>query len=573
MALLGVGIPAAAGERGRGVRTPSSVRFTTSPDCGGSADGSPCLEASGEFAPLQTDEVETLARNAAAALSDPHMTIAVVDRAGRVLALARKPEADPANDDLAVGLARTAAFFSHDMAPLSSRTVRFISGVHFPPGVRDAPTAPLYGIENTNRGCDLNVTFNPGKCVPRATSLNALPCNAFDARGCGTGPVTGKVQPYDSHDGGKHPSWLGLEGPGNPKGLPVNAGGIPIYRVSDVRVTGGSLENGTANVHAEGPGHLVGGIGVAGVPSSQAEFAAFSSVALSSSHLFPAPSFPLPSPGRVFIGGVRVPFVEQGIRPTGTEAGSAVDATFIVGPQTGGCVANRYLVGPAAGSALSRDEVDRIIHQAFDAAERTRAAIRLPLGSYARMVFAVSDLDGSILALYRMPDATVFSIDVAVAKSRNVIYFSSADVSADLPGLPSGTAVSNRTISFGAQPLFPAGIDGTTPGPFFGLFQHDLGNVCSQGTQLANANQNGVVFFPGSIPLYRDGHLVGGLGVSGDGVEQDDYVSYHGAVGFHPAMSIWSDQHEIRGVRIPFLKFPRHPEDVTEQTKETFDAP
>jgi hypothetical protein len=47
--------------------------------------------------------------------------------------------------------------FSNDQA-LSRRTVRFISGVHFPPGVAMAPTADLYGIENTNRGCPLNVT-------------------------------------------------------------------------------------------------------------------------------------------------------------------------------------------------------------------------------------------------------------------------------------------------------------------------------------------------------------------------------------------------------------------------------
>ena len=38
-------------------------------------------------------------------------------------------------------------------------------------------------------------------------------------------------------------------------------------------------------------------------------------------------------------------------------------------------------------------------------------------------------------------------------------------------------------------------------------------------------NQNGVVFFPGSSPLYVLGILAGGLGVSGDGVDQDDVVT------------------------------------------------
>ena len=59
-------------------------------------------------------------------------------------------------NDVAIGLARTGAFFSNNQAPLTSRTVRFISGVHFPPGVSDTQNADLYGIENTNRGCTLS---------------------------------------------------------------------------------------------------------------------------------------------------------------------------------------------------------------------------------------------------------------------------------------------------------------------------------------------------------------------------------------------------------------------------------
>src|SRR5260370_29554869 len=58
-------------------------------------------------------------------------------------------------NDVAVALARTGAFFSNDESPLSSRTVRFISGIHFPPGVLNQPNADLYGIENTNRACTL----------------------------------------------------------------------------------------------------------------------------------------------------------------------------------------------------------------------------------------------------------------------------------------------------------------------------------------------------------------------------------------------------------------------------------
>jgi uncharacterized protein GlcG (DUF336 family) len=167
-----------------------------------------------------------------------------------------------------------------------------------------------------------------------------------------------------------------------------------------------------------------------------------------------------------------------------------------------------------------------------------------------------------------MPDATVFSIDVAVAKARNVVYFSSAGLNPqDLPGVPSGTAVSNRTISFGAQPLFPAGIgpgrgpfDPAAAGPFFNLYKRDVGLPCTQGRQPLNPNQSGIVFFPGAVPLYKNGRLVGGLGISGDGVEQDDYVAALGAQGFEAPPEIRADQITIRDVRLPYLKFPRNPE-------------
>ena len=143
-------------------------------------------------------------------------------------------------------------------------------------------------------------------------------------------------------------------------------------------------------------------------------------------------------------------------RPEGSAPGTT-DGTFVIGPFSGGCAPNEYLSGPRSGVLLSAADVDAIVRRAVSASKRTRAMIRLPLNSYARMVISVSDLDGTILAIYRMPDATVFSVDVAVTKARNVIWFSSAGA-ADL-GLPSGTAVTNRTIGFGAQPLYPPGID------------------------------------------------------------------------------------------------------------------
>jgi uncharacterized protein GlcG (DUF336 family) len=447
------------------------------------------------------------------------MVAAVADRAGNILAVFRNPTAPVTAignygamvdaNELAVALARTAAFFSNNQAPLSSRTVRFISGIHFPPGVNGTGPADLYGIENTNRGCPLNTTFLPGQAINPARSMN----------GAATGPgvITGKADPNDSDPSA------------------VNPGGVPLFK----------------------GGAVVGGVGVVSSSPENAEFAAFSGA--NNAGFLPAAA-QLPPPGVVIVGGIALPFVNQTTLPAGATAGTLA-GSYLVAPVAGSVPPEGDLVSPSAGAGgLTQTDVATIIQQAVDTANKTRAVIRLPSGSRTRMSIAVTDLDGTILGLHRMPDGTVFSLDVAVAKARNVVWFSGAGIG-DLPGMPPGTAMTNRTVSFGAQPLFPPGIGGSGPGPFFNLFLHDVANPCSQGSQPASANQSGIVFFPGSLPLYKNGVLVGGLGVSGDGVDQDDYVTFHGAQGFLPPANMQADNYSIQGIRMPFLKFPRNPED------------
>ncbi len=479
---------------------------------------------------LQMADVQKIVQ-AAVDSANVDMVVAVVDRAGFVLGVFRTQNA-PATavgnfgqtfdaNDVAVALARTGAFFSNDQAPLSSRTVRFISGIHFPPGVTNQPPADLYGIENTNRGCAL---------VNTAAFQNQIPPSLALGGGFGLGVLTGKADAMDS----------------NP--LAVNPGGVPIFYQNIV----------------------VGGIGVVTSSSDPnvAEYAAF--VGSTTQRTGPSDSFgPTPAaPGVVFIGGIALPFVTQTSLPAGVSVGPVAGAgSYFVAPaNSSGQPPEGDLITPAAGplGGLSATDVQTILNNAEATANTTRAAIRLPIGSRARMVIAVADLDGTIIGLRRMQDSTVFSIDVAASKARNMVYFnSSARTAADLNQVPMGTAVTNRTISFGSQPFFPPGIDGSAAGPFFNLFLQDLANPCTQGMQAGapNVNKSGIVFFPGSAGLYRNGMLVGGLGVSGDGVDEDDYVTSGGTLGFEAPTSIRADQISINGVRLPYFKFPRNPMD------------
>jgi uncharacterized protein GlcG (DUF336 family) len=480
----------------------STAQITLPADAGGSfleiavADGNAAslpVDAAADALQLTAAEVQTIALKAATLADGARFAVVIVDRAGRVLTVYRRPGATSAEIEKALSLARTGAFFSNKGTPLTSRTVRSISRVNFPEGIPNQPAGALFGIENTNRGCDFNVTYLPGQ---------------------------------------SYPAQKNVAGTGYSLGIATVPGGFPLFR------------NGS---------DVIGGIGVAGLDSDdQDEFAAVTA-AVQTGFSFG----PLPDPGAVYIDGFRLPE----IAPTTTTPTTTPGGTFDVAPRNGGAAAEGYLVGPTGSATMSFDEVAKIVQNAIDRANVTRAAIRLPLGSRTRMVISVSDLNGNILALYRMADATMFSIDVALTKARNVVYFSGLSRDPrDLPGLPPNTAVTNRSIGFASQTYFPSGIWNTKPGPFADMYANDIANPCTQGHQLPNANQSGIVFFPGSSPLYRNGQLIGGLGVSGDGVEQDDYVTAGGAQGFEAPDAYRADRILLRGVRLPYWKFPRNPE-------------
>jgi uncharacterized protein GlcG (DUF336 family) len=254
-------------------------------------------------------------------------------------------------------------------------------------------------------------------------------------------------------------------------------------------------------------------------------------------------------------------------------------------------VPDGWLVLPHDGVGLSAAQVTQMVGQGILQATQTRAAIRLPLGSTTSMTFAVCDQTGEVLGLYRMPDSTVFSIGVAVAKARNVSYYNDAtqlQPQDQLPGVPAGFAFTSRTFRYLTQPFYPEGV-GPNPGIWSSL--NDIAVNPTNGLNIGPAlpasaytsiedfiafnpqanfhdpnnvlNQNGVVLFPGSSGVYVTlnglSYLVGGLGVSGDGVDQDDVVTSTSITGYAAPLGIQVGNIIFRGVRLPYQKFDRNP--------------
>jgi uncharacterized protein GlcG (DUF336 family) len=552
--------------------------------------------------------------------------------------------------DGAVSLARTGAFFGNAQAPLTSRTIRNLSqstiterevksnpnipdvgsgfrgpgfvapvgvGGHFPPNVPNTPEVDLFGIEHTNRD---GIT-HPGADGVRGTGDDIALAERFNIDPAFV-PAGQNLFAPDSYG-----AVTGLLPDAQNRGVATLPGGIPIFKGGTVAGGIGVFFPGKTGYATESNSSL----GTTYDPSKpdrsvEAEYIAFAALGGAGAIKYASlrgvglPSgIALPS-GRIDLVGVQLEVFGPGgfdrgpkfLRDVGFRVGlgnpdSGVDRQVtVVATETaidGLRVPTGWLVTPHSGVGISGSQVRRIIEQGIAQAEKTRAAIRLPnftankdtlvidplkVSVPTRMVFAVCDRDGNIVGLYRMPDATVFSIDVAVAKARNVNYYADAaklQAIDRVPGVPAGTAFTNRTFRYLALPRFPSAVDGTPPAPFSilndggtnvltGRFQgsrlpadafdsvygHDAFFVGTNFHDPTNiANQNGIIFFPGSAPLYNRG-LIGGFGVSGDGVDQDDVVTAAGATDFKVAGALRADQTFFKGVRLPYQKFNRNPE-------------
>jgi len=239
------------------------------------------------------------------------------------------------------------------------------------------------------------------------------------------------------------------------------------------------------------------------------------------------------------------------------------------------------MAGSIAGEArLTAIEVTNILTLAAQRAAITRAGIRLPRGQSAQVFITVVNNPNSpgvaplVLGTFRTGEATIFSWDVAVQKARTALYFSSPLAISVLPVELQNKALSTRAVGFLSENLYPPGIQRKQPGPLLGL-QENFSLLPVGVTNILNGVfftvadpplttpdpnlPNGITIFPGGFPLYRNGVLIGAIGVSGDGVDQDDLISASGTVDFLAPAAIRSDKIIFRGTRLPYAKFPRNP--------------
>jgi uncharacterized protein GlcG (DUF336 family) len=123
--------------------------------------------------------------------------------------------------------------------------------------------------------------------------------------------------------------------------------------------------------------------------------------------------------------------------------------------------------------------------------EKAEAAIKAAREEAKRldtqMCIAIVDSGANLKAFYRMDDAWVGSIDIAVKKAKTAVFF----------GMPTG----------------------------------EIGKLSQPGASLYGIEHSneGLITFPGGLPIVDDeGTLVGAIGVSGSSVENDHKVAKAG---------------------------------------------
>jgi uncharacterized protein GlcG (DUF336 family) len=542
-------------------------------------------------ASLSVADVQAVIAHAAAEAQSRSLpaVIAVTDRVGNVLAVFRMtgaaanalttPAGNGVNMDAqnltipaeagAIAKAVTGAYLSSGGNAFSTRTASMIVQQHFPPSAATAglESGPLFGVQFSQLPCsDLSARYGSlgadALIGPKRSPLGlaadpgGFPLYKNGVVVGGIGVMADGAYGFDTEvrDVDNSPEeaialagTLGFEADVSIRADRITVDGTSL-RYTDMTYAG-LITNGTATYAATSP--ALGGL----VPVRGYAAAAI-------------------------IAGTVYGTEASGIRPSTSAEFSNRDA-FVL---TNGSGTDRFPIqaGTDGSGAITAAESRAILEEAFTIMTRARAQIRQPLDSRAQVTISVVDTNGVPLGIVRSPDAPIFGTDVSLQKARTAAFFSNAAAGAQLLGDPSsdvrsfvpavrtflgdpaaltGThAFTDRANGNLSRPYFPDGEVGRPQGPFsrpiaqFSAFSTGLQSalvLTNLGQHLTyvgggltdtpqrctfipdavpgkNRLQNGIQIFPGSVPIYRGNTLVGGIGVSGDGIDQDDMISFLG---------------------------------------------
>jgi uncharacterized protein GlcG (DUF336 family) len=527
----------------------------------------------------------------------------------------------------AIAKAVTGAYLSSEGNAFSTRTASQIVQEHFNPGVLGTPAGPLFGVQFSQLPCsDLATHFSAGTGVgPHNSPLGlAADPGGFPLYKSGT-PVGGigvaadgvyGLDP-DVMDKDRNIDELiamagtyGFGAPADRRADTITAGGITL-RFSDVGYSdlGSHPQSAPPYSALSGslmkvPGYFDGSTILAGTAFGQAA----SGIRPDDAYYPGLDAFVLDDGN----GNDRYPPI------AGTDGASALTAQEVQSiVQQALMVANharaqiRNPLGSQARVTVSIVDTNGVAL----AVARTRDAPVFGTDVSLQKARTAAFNSGSYAAdvLQSLAPANYFtdSLDFAnkkaafttVAQSHIGDYVGAVRAFLGMPdALTGGVAFTDRAGGNMSRPFFPDGIDGTPNGPFshpypqWSPFQEGLqldlvynavalnlvGYLGAQGfalsadnvpaaTQFCSANPrlaNGIQVFPGSVPIYRGSTLVGGLGVSGDGVDQDDMVSFLGLYNAGVALNgkvnnappaMRADQLAPQGVHLRYVQCPQSP--------------